>query len=69
MQTNRSVSRLELGRRRLAFLSVHATGFDPNTDQIVEVAVVMKAEGKPVRTYHRLIYPCVPILPRPGRGR
>ena len=64
MQTDRTAPRLELGRGRLAFLTVHATGFDPNIDRIVEVAAVVKKEGAPDRTYHRLVYPCAPILPQ-----
>ena len=64
MPTDRIAPRLELGRRRLAFLSVHATGFDPNVDRIVEVAAVMRKEGVPDRTYHRYVQPYAPILPQ-----
>jgi DNA polymerase III epsilon subunit-like protein len=56
-------SNIDLGSRRLAILSVRATGFDPNTDRIIEVAAVIHARGKEPKTYHRLVFPGVPILP------
>lgn len=64
MPTDRIAPRLELGRRRLAFLTVHATGFDPNVDRIVEIAAVMKKGGVADKSYHRLVRPPVPILPQ-----
>ena len=63
MMNDRPNPRLELGLRRLAFLSVRATGFDPNVNRIVEVAVVMRKESVAEKTYRQLIDPGMPILP------
>jgi DNA polymerase III subunit epsilon len=54
---------LDLDRRRLAVISVHATGFDPGSDRIIEVGVVMRKAFAADRTYHRRIDPGIPILP------
>ena len=51
---------LDLDRRRLAVISVHATGFDPGSDRIVEVGVVMRKAFAADRTYHRLVDPGIP---------
>jgi DNA polymerase-3 subunit epsilon len=64
MQETQRSTGLELGRRRLAVISVHATGFDPNVDRIVEVAAVMRKEFAPDRTYHQFVHPGMPILPQ-----
>jgi DNA polymerase-3 subunit epsilon len=55
---------IDLRQRRLAVISVHATGFNPNVDRIVEVAVVMRKDFAADRTYHRLVDPGIPILPQ-----
>lgn len=54
---------LDLGQRRLAVIAVNATGFDPGSDRIVEVAVVMRKASAADRTYHRRVDPGIPILP------
>jgi DNA polymerase III subunit epsilon len=54
---------IDLSRRRLAVISVHATGFDPRVDRIVEVAVVMRKDCAADRSYRRLVDPGIPILP------
>jgi DNA polymerase III subunit epsilon len=67
MPEKRRDARLDLGRRRLAFVAVRTTGFDPNVDRIVEVAAVMKKEFVPDRPYRERVDPGVPILPEATR--
>jgi DNA polymerase-3 subunit epsilon len=60
-------SSIDLRNRRLALLTVRSTGFDPDTDRIIEIGAVIHARGKEPKTYHRLIFPGVPILPAATR--
>ena len=39
---------IDLSRRRLAVIFVHAPGFDPRVDRIVEGAVVMRRRSPPI---------------------
>lgn len=68
MNTDRPTPHLELGRRRLAFVSVRTTGFDPNVDRIVEVAALMRKQDAAEKSYHERVDPGVTILPEATRS-